>query len=62
MGRFKLSSEVFVIALSILLLSVAATSTDFAFAHHKEGNDNGNSGGGNDNGNSGGGIVKALDI
>ena len=41
-----------VFSLSILLLTVSATNTDFAFAHHKEGHDNG---GGNDNGNNGNG-------
>ena len=39
-----------IFSLSILLLTVGATNSDFAFAHHKEGHDNG---GGNDNGNNG---------
>ena len=52
LGMRKWSACTMVFSLSILLLTVSATNTDFAFAHHKEGHDNG---GGNDNGNNGNG-------
>jgi len=60
-GDFKLNTAVMVTILSILLLTIGATNSDLAFAHHKEGhdngggNDNGNNGNGNDNGNNGNG-------
>jgi len=52
LGRDNLRSKVIILSLSILLITLGFTTTDFAFAHHKEGHDNG---GGNGNGNNGNG-------